>query len=68
MLQLSTISLLSVVSKLLQRHIHQSITQLEVYPLLNKQWGGGGGGGHRKSTVTALLAVVHVVQDAGIWS
>ena len=51
------ISLLPVVSKLLERHIHQAITTHlnEIRPLSNKQWGFQPG----KSTVTALLAVTH---------
>ena len=51
------ISLLPVVRKLLERHIHQVITTHlnETRPLSNKQWGFQPG----KSTVTALLAVTH---------
>ena len=51
------ISLLPVVSKLLERHIHQVITTHlnETRPLSNKQWGFQPG----KFTVTALLAVTH---------
>ena len=51
------ISLLPVVSKLLERHIHQVITTHlnETRPLSNKQWGFQPG----KSTVTALLTVTH---------
>ena len=51
------ISLLPVVSKLLERHIHQVITTHlnETRPLSNKQWGFQPG----KSTVTALLSVTH---------
>ena len=51
------ISLLSVVSKLLERHIHQVITihLNENRTLSNMQWGFQSG----KSTVTALLAVTH---------
>ena len=51
------ISFLPVVSKLLERHIHQVITTHlnETRPLFNKQWGFQPG----KSTVTALLAVTH---------
>ena len=51
------ISLLPVVSKLLERHIHQAITTHlnEIRPLSNKQWGFQPG----KSTVTALLAVTY---------
>ena len=51
------ISLLPVVSKLLEQHIHQVITTHlnETRPLSNKQWGFQPG----KSTVTALLAVTH---------
>ena len=51
------ISLLSVVSKLLERHIHQVITihLNENRPLSNMQLGFQSG----KSTVTALLAVTH---------
>ena len=51
------VSLLPVVSKLLERHIHRAITTHlnEIRPLSNKQWGFQPG----KSTVTALLAVTH---------
>ena len=51
------ISLLSVVSKMLERHFHQYITKHlnEHHPLSNKQWGFQS----RKSTVTALLSVTH---------
>ena len=51
------ISLLPVVSKLLERHFHQHITKFlnEVNPLCNRQWGFQPG----KSTVTALLSVTH---------
>ena len=51
------ISLLPVVSKLLERHIHEVVISHlnETCPLSNKQWGFQSG----KSTVTALLAVTH---------
>ena len=51
------ISLLPVVSKILERHFHQHITSYlsEANPLSNKQWGFQAG----KSTVTALLSVTH---------
>ena len=51
------ISLLSVVSKMLERHFHQYVTKHlnEYHPLSNKQWGFQSG----KSTVTALLSVTH---------
>ena len=51
------ISLLSVVSKMLERHFHQYVTKHlnECHPLSNKQWGFQSG----KSTVTALLSVTH---------
>ena len=51
------ISLLPVVSKLLERHFHQHITKFlnEVNPLCNRQWDFQPG----KSTVTALLSVTH---------
>ena len=45
------ISLLSIVSKMLERHFHQ----YEYHPLSNKQWGFRSG----KSTTTALLSVTH---------
>ena len=51
------ISLLSIVSKILERHFHQYITNHlnEYHPLSNKQWGFQSG----KSTATALLSVTH---------
>ena len=51
------ISLLSVVSKMLERHFHQHVTKNlnEYHPLSNKQWGFQSG----KSTVTVLLSVAH---------
>ena len=51
------ISLLSVVSKMLERHLHQYITNHlnEHHHLSNKQWGFQSG----KSTVVALLSVTH---------
>ena len=51
------ISLLSIVSKMLERHFHQYVTKHlnEYHPLSNKQWGFQSG----KSTVTALLSVTH---------
>ena len=51
------ISLLSVVSKTLERHFHQYITNHlnEYHPLSNKQWDFQSG----KSTATALLSVTH---------
>ena len=51
------ISLLPVVSKMLEQHFHQYITKHlnEHHPLSNKQWGFQSG----KSTVTALLSVTH---------
>ena len=51
------ISLLSIVSKMLERHLHQYVTNHlnEHHPLSNKQWGFQSG----KSTVTALLSVTH---------
>ena len=51
------ISLLSIVSKMLERHFHQYITNHlhECHPLSNKQWGFQSG----KSTITALLSVTH---------
>ena len=51
------ISLLSVVSKMLERHIYNMILYHinDTSPLSNKQWGYQGG----KSTVSALLAVTH---------
>ena len=51
------ISLLSVVSKMLERHFHQYVTKHlnEYHPLSNKQWGFQSG----KSTVTVLLSVTH---------
>ena len=51
------ISLLSIVSKMLERHFHQYIINHlnEYQPLSNKQWGFQSG----KSTTTALLLVTH---------
>ena len=51
------ISLLPVVSKLLERHIREVVISHlnETFPLSNKQWGFQSG----KSTVTALLTVTH---------
>ena len=51
------ISLLSVVSKMLERQFHLYVTKHlnECHPLSNKQWGFQSG----KSTVTALLSVTH---------
>ena len=51
------ISLLSVTSKLLERHIHQLITDhlSDNYPLANTQWGFQ----PAKSTVTALLSTTY---------
>ena len=51
------ISLLSIVSKMLERHFHQYIINHlnEYQPLSNKQWGFQSG----KSTTTALLSVTH---------
>ena len=51
------ISLLSIVSKMLERHFHQYITNHlnEYHPLSNKQWGFQSG----KTTTTALLLVTH---------
>ena len=51
------ISLLSIVSKMLERHFHQYITSHlnEYHPLSNKQWGFQSG----KSTTTALLSVTY---------
>ena len=51
------ISLLSIVSKMLDRHFHQYITNHlnEYHPLSNKQWGFQSG----KSTTTALLLVTN---------
>ena len=51
------ISLLSIVSEILERHFHQYITNHlnEYHPLSNKQWGFQSG----KSTTTALLSVTH---------
>ena len=50
------ISLLSVVSKLLERHLHLLLVDYlnETCPLSNKQWGFQ----HGKSTTTALLYVI----------
>ena len=52
-----TIALLSIVSKMLERHSHQYITNHlnKYHPLSNKQWGFQSG----KSTTTALLSVTH---------
>ena len=51
------ISLLSIVSKLLERHFYHHITNVlnKFRPLCNIQWGFQGG----KSKVTALLNVTH---------
>ena len=51
------ISLLSIVSKILERHLHLYITNHlnEHHPLSNKQWGFQSG----KSTVAALLSITH---------
>ena len=51
------ISLLPIVSKLLERHVHRYITMFlnEANPLSNRQWGFQVG----RSTVTALLTVTH---------
>ena len=51
------ISLLSVVSKMLERHFHHYISHhlKQFCPLTNKQWGFQ----KRKSTVTGLLSVTH---------
>ena len=51
------ISLLPIVSKLLERHVHRYITLFlsQTSPLSNTQWGFQTG----KSTITALLAVTH---------
>ena len=60
------ISLLSVLSKLLERHVHHFISAhlKHSHPLSSKQWGLQAG----KSTTTALLAIVHdwlEILDAG---
>ena len=60
------ISLLSVLSKLLERHVHHFISAhlKHSHPLSSKQWGFQAG----KSTMTALLAIVHdwlEILDAG---
>ena len=51
------ISLLSVLSKLLERHVHKILTEhfCTHHPLSNSQWGSLAG----KSTVTALLTTTH---------
>ena len=51
------ISLLSVFSKLLERHVYKILTEhlCTHHPLSNSQWGFSAG----KSTVTALLATTH---------
>ena len=51
------ISLLSVLSKLLERHMHKMLTEhfCTHHPLSNSQWGFSAG----KSTVTALLMTTH---------
>ena len=51
------ISLLSVVSKMLERHVHHLLTQhlASDHPLANSQWGFQSG----KSTVGALLATTY---------
>ena len=51
------ISLLSVLSKLLERHVHKILTEhlCTHHPLSNSQWGFSAG----KSTVTALLTTTH---------
>ena len=51
------ISLLSVLSKLLERHVHKILTEhfCTHHPLSNLQWGFSAG----KSTVTALLTTTH---------
>ena len=51
------ISLLSILSKMLERHFHQYITNHlnDHHPLSNNQWGFQSG----KSTVAALLSVTH---------
>ena len=51
------ISLLSILSKMLERHFHQYITNHlnDHHPLSNKQWGFQSG----KSTVAALLSATH---------
>ena len=51
------ISILSLLSKLLERHIHQIISNhlLTHYPISDKQWGFSRG----KSTTTALLSFSH---------
>jgi len=51
------ISLLSVLSKLLERHVHKLLADhlSTHHPLSNSQWGFSEG----KSTVTALLTTTH---------
>ena len=51
------ISLLSVISKMLERHVYYLITEhlSSVHPLANTQWGFQSG----KSTVSALLTTTH---------
>ena len=51
------ISLLSIVSKLLERHVHHVILDHleEHFPLSNRQWGFTEG----KGTITSLIATVH---------
>ena len=52
------ISLLSILSKVLERHVHHTIPDLlhNMHPISNSQWAFQPG----KSTVTALLATVDI--------